>query len=86
MSGLKERYRQEIVPRMMELGGSRFVFTIPLVVFGIFRYLYLVYRMNAGADPAAAVLQDRPLLLTVAVWTVAVVLLLIWATIERGPV
>jgi 4-hydroxybenzoate polyprenyltransferase len=42
--------------------------TIPLVVYGIFRYLYLVRLGGLGGSPEEALLGDRPLLLTVALW------------------
>ncbi len=42
--------------------------TIPLVMYGIFRYLYLVRVGGLGGSPEEALLGDRPLLLTVALW------------------
>jgi len=52
------------------------VFTMPFVVFGVFRYLYLVYRHELGGDPAEMVYQDRPLLLTVVLWGISVIALI----------
>ena len=37
------------------------VITLPLFLYGVFRYLYLVYERSAGADPAEIFLRDRPL-------------------------
>jgi 4-hydroxybenzoate polyprenyltransferase len=58
------------------LGTPRLVLTIPFVLYGIFRYLYLVHRKDGGGSPAAMLLTDRPLLLCVALWagTVAVLM------------
>jgi hypothetical protein len=42
--------------------------TIPLVMYGIFRYLYLVRVGGLGGSPEEALLGDRPLLATVAIW------------------
>ncbi|HLH23409.1 MAG TPA: decaprenyl-phosphate phosphoribosyltransferase [Chloroflexota bacterium] len=42
--------------------------TIPLVIYGIFRYLYLVRVGGLGGSPEEALLGDRPLLITVALW------------------
>jgi 4-hydroxybenzoate polyprenyltransferase len=42
--------------------------TIPFVLFGIFRYLYLIYVKNRGGSPEEALLQDRPLLAAVVLW------------------
>jgi 4-hydroxybenzoate polyprenyltransferase len=47
--------------------------TIPFVIYGIFRYLYLVHRREQGGSPSDVLLTDRPLLLAVGLWAVAVV-------------
>jgi 4-hydroxybenzoate polyprenyltransferase len=39
--------------------------TVPIVLFGIFRYLYLVHQRDVGGAPEEVLLADRPLLLTV---------------------
>jgi len=50
-------------------GGSRgLLLTVPFVMYGIFRYLYLVYQREQGDNPTSAVLQDRMMLLDVVVW------------------
>ena len=49
--------------------------TIPFVIYGIFRYLYLVHRREQGGSPGDVLLTDRPLLATVALWAVAMVLI-----------
>ncbi len=46
--------------------------TIPFVIYGIFRYLYLVHRKEQGGSPSDLLLTDRPLLAAVALWAVAV--------------
>jgi 4-hydroxybenzoate polyprenyltransferase len=50
--------------------------TIPFPLYGIFRYLYLVHRREGGGSPADLLLTDRPLLLCVALWAVAVAALI----------
>lgn len=42
--------------------------TIPFVMYGIFRYLYLVRAKNLGGAPEDIVLGDRPLLITILLW------------------
>lgn len=42
--------------------------TIPFVLYGIFRYLYLIHVRHLGGTPEEIVLRDRPLLLAVALW------------------
>jgi 4-hydroxybenzoate polyprenyltransferase len=50
--------------------------TIPFVLYGLFRYMYLVHVKNLGGEPEELVLQDRPLLLTVGLWGLMVVVVL----------
>ena len=42
--------------------------TIPFVMYGIFRYLYLMHQKNLGGAPEDIVLGDKPLLITVLLW------------------
>jgi 4-hydroxybenzoate polyprenyltransferase len=44
------------------------VATLPLVVFGLFRYLLLLHRRGLGEEPDALLVEDVPLLATVVVW------------------
>jgi 4-hydroxybenzoate polyprenyltransferase len=50
--------------------------TIPFPLYGIFRYLYLVHRKEGGGSPTDMLLTDRPLLVCVALWAVAVVVII----------
>jgi 4-hydroxybenzoate polyprenyltransferase len=58
------------------LGSDRLGLTIPFVLYGIFRYLYLVHRRDGGGSPSELLLTDRPLLVCVALWVAAVILVL----------
>ena len=53
--------------------------TLPFPLYGIFRYLYLVHQKEGGGSPAEMLLTDRPLLVCVALWALAV------AVIIYGP-
>jgi 4-hydroxybenzoate polyprenyltransferase len=48
--------------------------TIPFVLYGIFRYLYLIQIKNEGGAPEELLLTDRPLQLTIVLWGIAVLL------------
>jgi 4-hydroxybenzoate polyprenyltransferase len=50
--------------------------TIPFPLYGIFRYLYLVHRREGGGSPADLLLTDRPLLACVALWALAVAVII----------
>jgi 4-hydroxybenzoate polyprenyltransferase len=47
--------------------------TLPFPLYGIFRYLYLVHRRDLGGSPSELLLTDRPLLICVTLWGLAVV-------------
>lgn len=50
---------------------SQLVITVPLVMFGMFRYWYIVEKFEGGESPTDALLSDWQLLLTVALWVAA---------------
>jgi hypothetical protein len=50
--------------------------TLPFVLYGIFRYLYLLYRKELGGNPSEVVLNDRPLLINTLCWIVAVLVII----------
>jgi 4-hydroxybenzoate polyprenyltransferase len=57
-------------------GTPLLVLTTPFPIYGIFRYLYLVHRKHGGGSPSDMLLRDRPLLSCVALWGIAVVLII----------
>jgi 4-hydroxybenzoate polyprenyltransferase len=54
-------------------GTNRLLFTLPFPIFGISRYLYLVYRGAGGSDPSEHLLSDLPLLACVGLWVIVVI-------------
>ena len=50
--------------------------TIPFLLYGMFRYLYLIHVKGEVAPPDEMLFRDRPLLLTVLLWGAAVVTVL----------
>ena len=57
-------------------GTHLLVLTTPFPIYGIFRYLYLVHRQHGGGSPSEMLLRDRPLLSCVALWGLAVILII----------
>ncbi|GIV19532.1 MAG: decaprenyl-phosphate phosphoribosyltransferase [Armatimonadota bacterium] len=53
-------------------------YTIPLVMYGIFRYLYLVHRKDLGGAPEQVLLEDRGIQATIFLWIVVAV----WAILR----
>lgn len=46
--------------------------TIPFVLYGIFRYLYLIHQEEKGGAPTRLLLSDGPILINIALWFLAV--------------
>jgi 4-hydroxybenzoate polyprenyltransferase len=56
--------------------GKRLEITVPFVLFGIFRYLYLVHRREGGGNPARMLFTDPVLLSSVLLWALAVIVII----------
>ena len=78
-----EKYSKPLVDRYAEMAATsalvfysmfvmaskpQLIVTVPLVLFGLFRYWYMVEVLQGGESPTDALLTDVPLLLTVAAW------------------
>ena len=62
-----------ISPETVERFHTRYlVYTIPMVLFGIFRYLYLIYQRPSERNPTEAILSDPPFLANLLLWVAAV--------------
>ena len=69
---------------MIALGRDKFIATIPFVVFGVFRYMFLIYRHNNGGDPAEVLLKDKVLLIDIALWVCLIFALLGYTLLTGG--
>jgi 4-hydroxybenzoate polyprenyltransferase len=66
-----------ISPEVIEkFGTDKLGLTFPFPLYGIFRYLYLVHQKEGGGSPSDMLLNDRPLLICVALWAASVVLII----------
>jgi 4-hydroxybenzoate polyprenyltransferase len=61
---------------IQKFGTDKLGLTVPFVLYGIFRYLYLVHQKEGGGSPSDMLLNDKPLLACVALWAAAVVVIL----------
>lgn len=57
---------------------DRLMYTVPIVTYGVFRYLFLVYRKSEGGDPARLLFRDVPLIVSGLCYGLAVLALLRW--------
>ena len=68
-----------IAPETLDkFGGRPLYLTIPFVLYGIFRYLYLMYAQEQGGNPSEHLYRDRPTLVNVILWGLAVLAILYW--------
>lgn len=61
-----------------KVGSANLVYTVPFVVYGVFRYLYLMFAEGAGGQPSKALLSDAPLAINIIIW-VALVAFIVYA-------
>jgi 4-hydroxybenzoate polyprenyltransferase len=59
-----------------KFGTRNLIFTVPFVLYGIFRYLYLIHQKAEGGTPEALIIRDKPLLLDIFLWIAAAALIL----------
>jgi 4-hydroxybenzoate polyprenyltransferase len=58
-----------------KLGTTHMDLTIPFVLYGVFRYLYLIHRKEGGGSPTQMLLNDKPILANIILWLISVVLI-----------
>jgi len=47
--------------------------TVPIVIYAVMRYLYIIYEKKMGESPERVLLSDRPMLISVVLWLVMVI-------------
>ena len=52
------------------------IYTVPFVLYGIFRYLYLVHKREEGGNPTKILLTDIPMIVNVVVWVLVCVFII----------
>lgn len=57
-------------------GTDRLIYTVPFVIYGVFRYQWAIYHGGTSGDPGAFVWRDRPLMAAIVLWGLACLTLL----------
>ena len=55
---------------VIKFGTSNLIYTVPFVIYGIFRYFYLVYKKELGGNPTRIILKDKSILAVVFLWLI----------------
>lgn len=63
---------------ILKFGTKNLIYTVPFVLYGIFRYLYLVHKKQEGGNPTQAVLTDIPIIVNVLLWVLASSVIIYW--------
>ena len=63
---------------LAKVGSAGLMATVPVVLYGLLRYLYLLHRHELGGSPTRALLTDKPLLVCVAVWLAVAAVVIAW--------
>jgi 4-hydroxybenzoate polyprenyltransferase len=61
-----------------KLGVERLELTIPFVLYGIFRYLYLIHQEERGGSPTRLLISDGPILINIVLWFLAVIAIFVF--------
>jgi len=64
------------IETVSKFGTDGLVLTVPIVLYGIFRYLYLIHLRELGDNPSELLLGDRPLQLAILLWIIAVAVII----------
>ncbi len=56
---------------VQRVGSRAMLLTIPFVIYGVFRYLFLIHERKTGGDPVQLLFRDRPTLLNLLLWILA---------------
>ncbi len=59
-----------------KLGVQHLEISVPFVLYGIFRYLYLIHKKEEGGSPSRLLLTDLPMLIDVLLWLATVLILM----------
>jgi hypothetical protein len=57
---------------IVKVGTRDLIYTIPFVLYGIFRYLYLVYQKDGGGRPENILVSDIPLIVNIFLWILSI--------------
>jgi len=59
------------VTTLAHFGHKNLVYSVPFVVYGVFRYFHLMYNRSSGGDPTKVFLSDTPLILDTLAWLIS---------------
>ncbi len=61
-----------------KFGTKHLIYTVPFVLYGIFRYLYLVHKREEGWNPALTIVKDIPMMINLLLWFLTASTIIYW--------
>jgi len=58
-------------------GTANLIYTVPFVMYGVFRYIYLLHHQSLGGDPSHDLLRDSHLVIVVGAWVISTIILIL---------
>ncbi len=77
---IQKEFFSAFLPRTLD-SPKMLMLTIPIVVYGVFRYLYLIFEKSEGESPEKVLITDRPLFFAVLSWIILVIFILYFFSI-----
>jgi 4-hydroxybenzoate polyprenyltransferase len=62
----------------MVLGTRAMLLTLPFVIYGLLRYIYIIYHLKRGADPTETLIRDIPTIINLFLWVVTSFLVVLY--------
>ncbi|OHD14699.1 MAG: hypothetical protein A2086_06445 [Spirochaetes bacterium GWD1_27_9] len=56
-----------------KFGTNKLIYSVPLVIFGVFRYMYIIFKKGGGGDPADIVARDKYIIIDVILYVLVIV-------------
>lgn len=72
---IQKEFFTAFLPRTLD-SPKMLMITIPIVVYGVFRYLYLIFEKSEGESPEKVFITDKPLFIAVIAWIALVIFIL----------
>ena len=58
-------------------GTANLIYTLPFVIYGVFRYIFLLHHQSSGGDPSRDLVRDPHMLIVLACWLTATIALIV---------
>lgn len=61
---------------VQKFGTKNLIYTVPFVLYGIFRYLYLIHKKEEGGNPTRLMIKDLPMVINMVLWISSAIIII----------